>query len=120
MENASKYSVIVSDRASQMLVSHAWFLANVSEESAQKLISEFTASVKALETAPERNAWLSDPALPINKYRKLLFYKRYLMIYQPCRKTPCFSYGDIRHFALASPVRGAKSKQKGFFFADCR
>jgi len=30
----------------------------------------------------DRNPWLSDSALPVNKYRKLLFQKRYLLIYQ--------------------------------------
>lgn len=83
MENeAKKYTVIVSEKAAEMLVFHARFLANVSEKATQKLIEDFTASVKSLETIPDRNPWLSDSALPINKYRKLLFCKRYLLIYQ--------------------------------------
>lgn len=77
-----KFLVIISDKASEMLVSHARFLAQVSENAAQKLIEDFMDSAKSLEKFPEQNPWLSDPALPINKYRKLLIYKKYLLIYQ--------------------------------------
>ncbi|CAM4355498.1 type II toxin-antitoxin system RelE/ParE family toxin [Paenibacillus alkaliterrae] len=83
MENANRsYTVIISDKASAMLVSHARFLAQVSVEAAQNLIDDFKASAKSLERLPDRNPWLSDSALPINKYRKLLLCKRYLLIYQ--------------------------------------
>lgn len=74
--------VIVSDEAAQMLVSHARFLAQVSETAAQQLISEFGEKAKSLEDFPERNPWLSDPLVPPGKYRKLLMAKRYLLIYQ--------------------------------------
>ena len=37
MENQSKYRVIVSERAAQMLVSHAAFLVQVSPEAAERL-----------------------------------------------------------------------------------
>jgi len=83
MESADrKYIVNISNKASEMLVSHARFLAQVSEQAAQKLIEEFKVSAKSLEDLPERNPWLSNPAVPINKYRKLLIYKCYLLIYQ--------------------------------------
>lgn len=83
MESADKkYTVIISDKASEMLVSHARFLAHLSEQAAQNLIEEFDASAKSLEDLPERNPWLSNPAVPVNKYRRLLICKRYLLIYQ--------------------------------------
>jgi len=83
MENENKrYSVIVSVKATEMLSNHARFLANVSEEAARSFIEQFKYAAKSLELLPDRNPWLSDPALPINKYRKLLFSKRYLIIYQ--------------------------------------
>ena len=77
-----KYIVIISERASEMLVSHARFLAQASEQAAQNLIEEFKASAKSLEGLPERNPRLDVPAMPINKYRKLLIGKQYLLIYQ--------------------------------------
>jgi hypothetical protein len=78
----NKYTVIISNKATKMLISHARFLTNVSEETAQRLIDDFTLSAKSLETIPNKNPWFYDSVIPVNKYRKLLFYKRYLMIYQ--------------------------------------
>lgn len=83
MESENKsHTVIISEKAAEMLLYHARFLANVSEEAAKILIEDFRVSAKSLESIPDRNPWLSDSALPINKYRKLIFCKRYLMIYQ--------------------------------------
>jgi hypothetical protein len=50
-----KYTVIISERASEMLVSHARFLAQVSEQAAQNLIEKFKTSAKSQEDLPERN-----------------------------------------------------------------
>lgn len=77
-----KYSVVISDEATQMLVSHTRFFAEVSETAALRLIDEFNEKVGSLEAYPERNSWLADPMIPANKYRKLLMGKRYLLIYQ--------------------------------------
>ena len=77
-----KYIVIISERASEMLVSHTRFLAQVSEQAAQNLIEEFKVSAKSLEDLPERNPRLDVLAMPINKYRKLLLGMQYLLIYQ--------------------------------------
>jgi hypothetical protein len=83
MENTDRsYMVTISDKASEMLVSHARFLANVSEEADIKLIEDFKISAKSLERFPDYNPWISDSAMPVNKYRKLLFSNRYLLIYQ--------------------------------------
>jgi plasmid stabilization system protein ParE len=83
MGNGDKrYTVIVSDIAAQMLVSHSRFLALVSETAALRLIDEFAEKAKSLEIFPERNSWLLDPLIPAGKYRKLLMTKRYLIIYQ--------------------------------------
>jgi hypothetical protein len=83
MGNADKrYEVIISDKASEMLLTHVRFLAQVSEEAAQEVAGRFTSSARSLEYFPERNPWLTDISLPINKYRKLLFSKRHLIIYQ--------------------------------------
>lgn len=77
-----KYTVIISDKATHMLVSHSRFLAQISEEAALHLIAEFNEKAKSLEQFPERNPWISDPFIPVSKYRKLLMGKRYLLIYQ--------------------------------------
>lgn len=77
-----RYEVIVSDKAVEMLMSHARFLANVSEEAAETFIQDIKVSATSLETFPERHPWLTDPAIPAYKYRKLVLNKRYLLVYQ--------------------------------------
>jgi hypothetical protein len=81
------YSIVISEQAAEMLVSHARFLAQVSEAAAFRLITAFTKNIADLEIMPEANPWLPTPPsllqiVPEHKYRKLLFEKRYLMIYQ--------------------------------------
>ena len=77
-----RYTVVVSDEAKQMLVSHVQFLAQVSEHAAMRLIEDFQVRAKSLEQFPERNPWLVDRLIPSGKYRKLLLEKRYLLVYQ--------------------------------------
>ncbi|HMM22638.1 MAG TPA: type II toxin-antitoxin system RelE/ParE family toxin [Selenomonadales bacterium] len=76
------FTVVISEEAAQMLVSHARFLAQVSEAAAQRLIEDFQSKAKSLEQYPERNPALMDPLITPAKYRKLLLEKRYLLIYQ--------------------------------------
>jgi plasmid stabilization system protein ParE len=82
MGSKSKYTLRVSERAAEMLVAHVRFLARLSENAALRLIREFEKNAEKLESTPEIYPWLSDPLLPHHKYRKLLFEKRYLIIYQ--------------------------------------
>lgn len=83
MDTESKYyEVVISDEATQMLLSHVRFLAQVSEVAAIRLINAFQENASSLSQFPERNPWLADPLMPKNKYRKLLLEKRYLLIYQ--------------------------------------
>ena len=78
----NKYHVIVSERATQMLVSHAAFLAQVSEEAAERLTSEFEKTANSLERMPQRCPWLTGEYIPRNAYRFILFEKCYMIIFQ--------------------------------------
>lgn len=83
MGNTDKlYLVIISDRATEMLVQHVRFTAQASIEAADRFRVEIIEAAKSLEHFPERNPWLSDPVLPSNRYRKMVINKRYLLIYQ--------------------------------------
>ena len=82
MESQSKYRVIVSQQAMQMLVSHAAFLAQVSPEAAERLTAEFQETANSLEIMPQRCPWLSGEYIPKNTYRFILFEKRYMIIFQ--------------------------------------
>lgn len=80
MEN--KYRVIVSERAAQMLVSHAAFIAQVSPEAANRMTAEFQKTASSLKSMPQRCSWLSGDYIPKNTYRFILFEKRYMIVFQ--------------------------------------
>lgn len=77
-----RYDIVISDEATQMLIFHTRFLAQVSEPAAWRLTEAFQEKAKSLEQFPERNPWLTDPLIQAGKYRKLLLEKRYLPVYQ--------------------------------------
>ncbi len=81
-KNDKTYEVIISNNATQMLVSHSRFLAQVNENAAISLINEFQEKAKSLEKLTERNSWLVDSYIPQGKYRKLQMGKWYMIIYQ--------------------------------------
>ena len=62
MEQQNKYRVIVSERATQMLISHAAFLSQVSPEAAERLTAEFEKTANSLEMSPRRLFWTPTQA----------------------------------------------------------
>ena len=68
MEQQNRYRVIVSERATQMLVSHAAFLAQASSEAAERLTEEFEKTADSLEIMPQRCPWLTGEYIPPNTY----------------------------------------------------
>ncbi len=82
MATSEGYEVIISKRAAQLMVSHVAFLANESKEAADRLLENFEETAHSLELMPERFPWLNAEYIPQNKYRKALFSKRYLLIFQ--------------------------------------
>lgn len=82
MERQNRFRVIVSERATRMLVSHAAFLAQVSPEAAMRLTAEFEKIANSLELMPQRCPWLIGEYIPRNAYRFILFEKRYMIIFQ--------------------------------------
>lgn len=82
MEKQNKYHVVVSERAAQMLVSHAAFLAQISPEAAERLTAEFENTANSLELMPQICPWLKGEYIPRNAYRFILFEKRYMLIFQ--------------------------------------
>jgi hypothetical protein len=82
MEKQNSYRVIISERATQMLVSHAAFLAQVSPEAAERLILEFKEAANFPENIPQRCPWLTGEYIPRNVYRFIIFEKRYMIIFK--------------------------------------
>lgn len=81
MQN-NRYKVIFSERASEMLLNHIRFMANVSIPAAKNLKGEIMKAVQEIANMPNSNPWLIDEYIPKYKYRKKLVEKRYLLIYQ--------------------------------------
>lgn len=77
-----QYEVIVSDRAMHMIGEHIRFLANVSKPAAKETKRELLDAIRSLSVMPMRYPFLFDQQLPINKYRKMLVKKWYLVLYQ--------------------------------------
>ena len=76
------YSVVISDRAVDMLSSHIRFLAQVSVKAANDLRKEIISVANSLMKMPERFGYVDDSGLTQNKYRKAIVARRYLLLYQ--------------------------------------
>lgn len=76
----SRYSVTVSQRADEMLVTHARFLAQVSVSAAKRMTDEFERILDTLEKNPYQFPAADDYAVP-SGYRKALFSKWYQAVF---------------------------------------
>lgn len=92
MERPSKFQIIVSPKAMQMLVTHAGFLAQVNETAALRLTEAFEDTARSLEEMPQRFPWFSGAFIPPHKYRFALFEKRYMLLYQVTEDTVYIDY----------------------------
>lgn len=94
MESDKKYEVIVSREAEETLIRHIEFLARVSISAAEDMLSEFNKAVKSLSTMPERCALYEYQDDTDETIRKLIFYKRYEIVFRLSGKTV---YLDVVH-----------------------
>ena len=76
------YKVVIQNPAIERLIQQTRFLAQVSETAAERLAAVFYKSANSLEMMPERCPWLTDPYIPEHKYRKLVFEKNYMLLFQ--------------------------------------
>ena len=81
-ELENKFQVIVSKRAAQQLVEHAVFMARLEERLARQLAADFWKAADSLQSFPYRNPILRSSVFVTEKYRKMVFSKWYLLIYQ--------------------------------------
>lgn len=86
-----EYKVIVSEAANLMLVEHARFLSRVSINAANRLIDAFEKAAKSLETMPLRYP-VDSNIEPLVPYRKIIFEKRYLILYEVVNTTVYIDY----------------------------
>lgn len=81
-ELENKFQVIVSKRAAQQLVEHAVFMARLEERLARQLAADFWKAADSLQSFLYRNPILRSSVFVTEKYRKMVFGKWYLLIYQ--------------------------------------
>ena len=85
--SSTKYHVLVSGKARDMLFEHARFLAQVSVPAAEKLFDQFEDRVSSLETMPERCAYYNNPFVKSRQYRKLSLGNNLLILFQVAENT---------------------------------
>ena len=77
-----KYTVIISDRAKQMLGQHIRFLAQVNKSAANDLKKRFLEEFRSLESFPQKYPFFNGDFIPPNKYHKLYIKNWFLVLYQ--------------------------------------
>lgn len=71
------YKLVIPNTAKQMLKKHKKFLAKVSVKASKNLEEEFYEGVRRIGENPYGYPYENDKT----RYRRYLFYKRYLIIY---------------------------------------
>ena len=81
-EREDTYQVIVSKRAAHQLANQAAFVARLDERLAHSLVKEFNEAAQSLQRFPYRYPAIRSAECVTDKYRKMVFNKRYILIYQ--------------------------------------
>jgi len=81
------FSVVVAPAASDRMEEHFEFLGRVSETAATKFLDGLLADIRSLEQMPHRNPIYDRPHLKQGKYRYMISYDRYRIVYQIVEKT---------------------------------
>ena len=76
-----RYKVIVSRKATEMLINHIRFLSFISVPASKALRDEFSSVLDKLKENPLQFQIEEDLNLPKNKYRRAIFAKRYKAVY---------------------------------------
>lgn len=92
MPEHETYRVVISKRAAQQLVNHAAFAAQLDEKLARKLVSDFQQAAASLERFPFRNPIMRSEVFTVEKYRKLIFDRYHILLYQIKEQTVYVEY----------------------------
>ena len=86
-DNSVIYEVKITETAWEQMIEHAKFLANVSVDAAGRLVDEFVEKSNSLARMPDRCPWLVHRVLPLKRYRKMLFGKYYMALFETIGNT---------------------------------
>jgi plasmid stabilization system protein ParE len=92
MNQPSLYSVVVSDKASKMLMHYIQFITKENIEAAKKTKNEIMEAIRSLYEMPHRFPFLNTSCVSPNKYHKLFVRKWYLVLYQVKDQTVFVDY----------------------------
>ena len=81
-DESIEFHVIIDPAANDRMAEHFEFLARVSENAADKLLSILMTDINSLSFMPQRNPTYNRPYLPIGKYRYMISNDRYRIVYQ--------------------------------------
>lgn len=81
-EGSNQYTVVLGERAKELLTQDVRFVAQKSVPGAESLRAAIISALKSLEHFPDRYPWLSDPLMPPFKHRKMVVDSHYLILYQ--------------------------------------
>ena len=88
MGNSEKtYTVIIDPAANDKMYDHFEFLAQVSEDAAERLLDGLVDDIRSLEFMPFRNPVYNRPYLRKGKYRYMMSCGRYRIVYQIVENT---------------------------------
>lgn len=87
-----EYNVIVSERAKRLLDEHMGFIAERNEDAAWRIMQEILQAARSSAKMPHRHPFLNHPCIPLNKYRKTVATKHYLLLYQIRNNTVLVDY----------------------------
>ncbi len=82
MNDNIEYKVVVSDQAKRMLGIHIRFIAQVNSNSAKVQKEKIINALRSLSRFPQRFPFFDEIYIPKNKYHKIYFEKRYIILYQ--------------------------------------
>jgi len=82
MTAGREYQLVVSEETVQMIGRHAHFLYQSSASAAERLVETYEKAVSSLITLPQRCPWYKGSGVPQNKFRYLIFEKRYALLFQ--------------------------------------
>lgn len=92
MNDQEEYTVIISDQARRMLVSHIRFMAQVDREAAVSKKEEIMNALYSLRQFPQRFPFFNEAYITPNKYRKMFIKKWYIILYQIKEQTVYVDY----------------------------
>ena len=76
------YDVFITDIAWEQMIEHTHFLKNISLDAANRFVGDFQATTDSLKQMPERCPWFIHDMVPFQKYRKILFGRYHMALFQ--------------------------------------